>query len=125
MFNLVESMNIRGLFTLLEQQIARTEELHKKQKEKTREIIRLQEHLNTKPTNLTCSTEEQTHTESTRTDTKTRTIENRNADNLEKNTSKRTNSEVVQKQSVSIHGDSMINYQDEVSHSNKNRIVKD
>ena len=30
MFNLVESMNIRGLFTLLEQQMTRTEELHKK-----------------------------------------------------------------------------------------------
>ena len=47
MFKLVESMNIRGLFTLLEQQIARTEELLKKLKEKTREIIRLQEQLNT------------------------------------------------------------------------------
>ena len=34
MFNLVESMNIRGLFTLLEQQMARTEELHKNLEEK-------------------------------------------------------------------------------------------
>ena len=47
MFNLVESMSIRGLFTLLKQQMARTEELHKKLEEKTREIIRLQEQLNT------------------------------------------------------------------------------
>ena len=47
------------------------------------------------PTNLTCSTEEQTHTESMRTDTKTGTIENRNADNLKKNPSKRKNSKVV------------------------------
>ena len=77
-----------------------------------------------KPTNLTCSTEEQRHTESTRTDTKTRTIENRNADNLKKNASKRTNFKVVQKQSVTILGGSMISYQDEVRHSNKNRIVR-
>ena len=47
MFNSVESMNIRGLFTLLEQQMARTEELHKQLEKKPREIIRLQEHLNT------------------------------------------------------------------------------
>ena len=46
MFNLVKGMNIRGLFTLLEQQMARTEKLHKKLDEKTREIIRLQEQLN-------------------------------------------------------------------------------
>ena len=58
------------------------------------ENVKLQRHIQflqkqisqSKPTNLTCSTEEQTHTESTRTDTKTRTIENRNADNLKKNT---------------------------------------
>ena len=97
------------------------------------ENVKLQRHIQfrqnqisqSKPTNLTCSTEEQTHTESRRTDTKTRTIENRNADNLEKNTSKRTNSKVVQKQSVTILGDSMINYQDEIRHSNKNRNVKE
>ena len=47
MFNLVESMTMRGLFTLLEQQMARTEELHKKLEETTREIFRLQEQLNT------------------------------------------------------------------------------
>ena len=47
MFNLVESMNIRGLFILLEQQMTKTEELHKKLEEKTREIIRSQEQLNT------------------------------------------------------------------------------
>ena len=89
------------------------------------ENVRLQRHIQflqkqisqSKPTNLTCSTEEQMHTESTRTDTKTRTIKNRNADNLKKNTSKRM------KQSVTILGDSLINYQDEVCHSNKNRIV--
>ena len=60
------------------------------------ENVKLQRHTQflqkqisqSKPTNLTCNTEEQTHTESTRTDTKTRTIENRNADNLKKNTSK-------------------------------------
>ena len=92
------------------------------------ENVKLQIHIQflqkqisqSKPTNLTCSTEEQTHTESTRTDTKTRTIENRNADNLKKNTSERTNSKVV----VTMIGDSMINYQDEVRHSNKNRIVR-
>ena len=91
------------------------------------ENVKLQRHIQflqkqisqSKPTNLTCSTEKQTHTESTRTDTKTRTIENRNADNLKKNASKRTNSKVVQKQSVAILGDSMIDYQDEVRHSIK------
>ena len=40
-------MNIRGLFTLLKQQMLITEELHKKLQEKTREIIRLREQLNT------------------------------------------------------------------------------
>ena len=88
------------------------------------ENVKLQRHIQilqkqisqSKPTNLTCSTEEQMHTESTRTDTKTRTIENRNADNLKKNTSKRT------KQSVTILGDSMINYKDEVRHSNKTEL---
>ena len=74
-----------------------------------RHIQFLQKHiLPSKPTNLTCSTEKQTHTESTRTDTKTRTIENRNAGNPKKNAPERSNSIVVQKQSVTILGDSMI-----------------
>ena len=96
------------------------------------ENVKLQRHIQflqkqiswSKPTNLTCSTEEQTHTESTRTDTKTGTIENRKADNLKKNASNRTKSKVVQRESVTILGDSMINYQDEVRHSNKNRVVR-
>ena len=83
-----------------------------------RHIQFLQKQISQSKPNLTCSTEEQMHTESTRTDTKTRTIENRNADNRKKNTSKRT------KQSVTILGDSMINCQDEVRHSNENRIVR-
>ena len=96
------------------------------------ENVKLQGHVqflqkqisHSKPTNLTCSTGEQTHTELMRTDTKARTIKNRNTDNLKKNTSKRTNSKVVQKQSLVILGDSIINYQNKVRHSNKNKIVR-